>query len=342
MSATDRGLWGRSDDLSGRALLAALTERGRSGTLTLRREGGTFLALLGEGGVEATHTLGRFGSLDDDGFTFRFQAHAPSDLPLLASDHPGSALAALRALPHFGGGRELPSELIDLRVLLDHLRRTAFTGSLSSNFESEQALVLLLRGRIGGALYERDGFVLDRGNALRALYRHCLEGRSSLRLEALDSVVVRSLLGLALVQLAGATDPSTYSGVHASEQGYTFYRNGEAYLQVAAELTGTSQRYAPFSDDAPFEEPQLPDDPPGWEDRRFTLTLRGRDALNPMTELSMQFGQAFGGSGRGILDTLGRGMTLEETAARLDVDLQELKPWLQRLQDDGLIREQAL
>jgi hypothetical protein len=342
MNGDLHGLWGNTGSLSAQALLDALLDLGHDGTVTLQRGAGTLITLLGEGRVKATHKLGQASALDQGGYTFRFQPHAPSDLPLLDSDHPGSALAAVRALPHLGGAQELPTELIDLRALLDHLRRRSFSGSLTTRFESEQGLVLLLRGRIGAALFERDGFVLDRGNALRSLYRHCLEGRAPLRLEALDGVIVRALLGLALVRLAGATNPDTYSGIHATEQGYTFYRSGKAYLHVAAELTGSSQRYAPLADDADIDEPQLPDDPPGWEDRRFALTLRGRDALNPMTELAMEFGQTFGGSGRNILDTLGKGLTLEETATRLKFDLQELKPWLKRLQEDGLIREQGL
>lgn len=336
------GLWGNTGGLSGKELLEALQQLRCHGTLTLRRDNGTLIVLLGDGRVRASHRLGRFGDLEEEGFTFRFQRHAPSDLPLLGSAHPGSATAALRALPHFGGAQELPVGLVDLRDLLERLRGRAFTGSLTTSFEGERALVLLLRGRVGGALFERDSFVLERGNALRALYRHCLDERAPLRLEALDGLLVRSLLGLALLQPAGATNPNTYSGVHATEQGYTFYRNGEAYLHIAAELTGSSQRYAPLSDNTAFEEPLLPDDPPGWEEQRFALTLRGRDALNPMTELAMQFGQKFGGSGRNVLDALGQGLTLEEAAARLKFDLQELKPWLQRLQDDGLIREQGL
>ena len=335
-------MWGDTGSLSGKELLDALQKLHCHGTLTLHRDAGTLIVLLSNGRVKATHKFGRFGALEDEGYTFRIQPHAPSDLPLLGSAHPGSTMAALRALPHFGGGQELPTDLIDLRDLLDRLRQRAFSGSLTTSFNGEQALVLLLKGRVGGALYERDNFVLDRGNALRALYRHCLEERAPLRLEPLDGLIVRGLLGLALMQPAGATNPSTYSGVHATERGYTFYRNGEAYLHIAAELTGSSQRYAPLSDDATFEEPLLPDDPPGWEEQRYALTLRGRDALNPMTELAMQFGQTFGGSGRNVLDALGQGLTLEQAAARLQFDLQELKPWLQRLQDDGLIREQRL
>lgn len=342
MSAQDHGLMGNTGSLSGKELLDALQKLRCHGTLTLQSDTGTLIALLGDGRIKTRHQLGRFGALEDEGFAFRFQPHAPSDLPLLVSVHPGSTLAALRSLPRFGSIQELPTGLVDLRDLIEWLRRRSFTGSITTSFESEQALVLLLRGRIGGALFERDGFVLDRGNALRALYRHCLDERAPLRLEPLDGLVVRSLLGLALVQPAGATNPSTYSGVHATEKGYTFYRNGEPYLHVAAELTGASQRYAPLSDDATLEEPQLPDDPPGWEERRYALTLRGRDALNPMTELSMQFGQTFGGSGRTVLDALGQGLTLEEAAARLHFDLQELKPWLQRLEADGLIRERGL
>ena len=339
MTSVNKGLSGSSTSLSGTELLDALLNLGYQGTLALSRQQGSLILLFGNGSLKASHRLGSFGSLENVGWSFRFQGHSPSDIPQLASLHPGAALATLRALPSLGARQELQVGLIDFRQLLDRLRERSFSGSLSFSFESHHGLVLLLNGRVGAALFERDAVITERSNALRAMYRFCLEERGPLRLESLPPLLVRSLLGMALAQPAGAITPSTYSGLQATERGYTFYHQGEGYLHIDAELTGSGQRYAMVAEDAPLAEPELPDDPPGWEEQTFALTLRGQDALNPMTDLAMQFGHAFGDSGHHILDALSRGLTVEETATEMQLDLHELKPWLNRLQDDGLIRE---
>jgi len=57
-----------------------------------------------------------------------------------------------------------------------------------------------------------------------------------------------------------------------------------------------------------------------------------------MTQFAMQFGERYGESGRKILEALDRGLTIEQTAGELRLDLEELKPWLRRLEEEGLVR----
>lgn len=82
----------------------------------------------------------------------------------------------------------------------------------------------------------------------------------------------------------------------------------------------------------------LPEEPPGWEAQHYVLTLRGRDALNPMTELWMRFRATYGVPGQRLLEVLTDGATLEAVAAALDTPLEELRPWLHKLEEEGMVR----
>lgn len=329
-------LAGHAPDTPARKLLETLARLGCSGTLTLTRERGQLLVLLAEGEARATFALGEPGALDDPAGAYGFEAHAPGELPQLGSGHPSAAIAALRALPRLAPPEPFRPALTDLKALLAELRGAEADAALTWGRGNEAGIAVLCGGSIGAALYERDGFVWERGDALRALYRHSLEaGGPPLLLWQLGSALARALLGLALDARAAGADPDGYDGIRSSETGYTYYRDGRAYLQVRATPAGAGISYA-----APTVVPSLalPDDPPGWERSRYALTLRGRDALNPMTELAMNFGANHGRHGRRVLDALRRGLSVEETAAQLGCDLDDLKPWLERLETEGLIR----
>ena len=100
----------------------------------------------------------------------------------------------------------------------------------------------------------------------------------------------------------------------------------------------TIRRYAALDEPAAPVVP-LPEEPPGWEAQHYVLTLRGRDALNPMTELWMRFRATYVAPGQRLLEVLTDGATLEAVAAALDTPLEELRPWLQRLENEGLVRQ---
>ncbi len=97
------------------------------------------------------------------------------------------------------------------------------------------------------------------------------------------------------------------------------------------------RRYAALDEPAAPVVP-LPEEPPGWEAQHYVLTLRGRDALNPMTELWMRFRATYGVPGQRLLEVLTDGATLEAVAAVLDTPLEELRPWLHKLEEEGLVR----
>ncbi|MEX2536015.1 MAG: hypothetical protein WD273_10520 [Trueperaceae bacterium] len=371
------GMLGNSGAFSQEGLLDLALRLSCSGTLAVRYPGGTRLLLLDNGRIKSSFDLGTPGEASSSGVDFHFEPHHVADVAQLSSPFPSSVLGVMRALPIFGPAQPLPTGLVDLRALVSRAKAERLTGALTvagaatspdgatpatadlaaatapmrpadkasttstttpvaTSNRAERGVALFHEGRIGAAFFEREGQVWERSDALRAIYRYSLESeRPPMLLHPIGGELMRGLLGLALERRAAAGDPNNYTGVTASEGGYTFYCEGKPYLHLAAQLLGTGGRFTPLET---VPDLQLPDDPPGWERRRFDLTLRGRDALNPMTELSMKFGDNYGVNGRNVLEAIRRGLSIEDAAARLEIDLQELKPWLERLQSDGLIR----
>ncbi|MDZ7705697.1 MAG: hypothetical protein U5L04_14585 [Trueperaceae bacterium] len=130
--------------------------------------------------------------------------------------------------------------------------------------------------------------------------------------------------------------PRGFSGTEVSAHGYSYYQDGECYLLVRSETHGDRGRYR-LRDQIPSLT--LPDEPPGWEAQRYRLTLRGKDALNPMMELSQEFTDRYGSEGTKILRTLGQQLSAEEVAFRLELSFSSLRTWLDRLEGEGLIRK---
>lgn len=333
------GLIGTTGALSGQDLLEGLRTLRGSGTLALSGAHGAVLLQVARGQVEASYRLGHYDSLEAVDQGFHLHPHDPADAPRLPSRAAESPSPLLRALPRFGPPTSLPPALVDLRQLLDRLRAGAFNGALSFSTGGNRAAAIFLQGRIGAASSERGGHVHSGADAMRALQRAGLDPDGPrLELDALDPLIVRSLLGLALGRSGANADASTFNGLVVDAQGARFMRNGQPYLQIEGGVPGPSSRFALLEDDAAMGELHLPDEPPGWEQQRYALTLRGQDALNPMTELAMHFRASFGRSGQKVLEALGRGLTLEQASEDLRLELQELKPWLKRLEDEGLVR----
>ena len=327
---------GNTGAVTGLELLESLEKLGCSGTLALEQEGNLLLLLLNKGELGANHKLGHINALDSHDLDFHFEPHPPNDVPQFGTRFPRSVLGLLRAVPALGTFAELPAYTADLLTLFAKLQEDTFTGLVSVETPSGQSLILFLQGKLGAAFYDDDGYVREGTAALRALRRtHLNDPGAQLFLRTLGSYLVQSLLGLALTQVAD--DVPGFSGLESSEAGYTYFDQGRPVLHVSTELRGRSGRYFPCEN--PPELP-LPDNPPGWEHKRYRLTLRGRDALNPMTELSLHFSSTSGKVDKRVLEHLGQGLTLESVAQYLGLELGELTPHLQKLEQEGLIRQQ--
>ena len=347
------GLRGETGRLTGLELLEALEKLGCSGTLVLEQASNSLFVSLNRGRLEASHKLGRFNPLDSDGLQFHFEPHEPGVVPQVGSRFPTSPVAALRALPGFGLFTSLGPRTAELPAVLDQLRSEAFTGCLTLETSLVRGLVLFYEGGVGAAFYEEDGRVREHTAALRALRRaHADDAAVRLYTRTFHPYLLQGLLGLALDLPAqdppadnSPTDnsptgnppaqPPSFSGLESSERGYTFVRQGAAVLQVTTELRAQDGRY-PLCTTPPGL--QLPDEPAGFEFRRYLLTLRGKDALNPMSEVSSQFRHTYGSGGARVLEQLKQGFTVESVSQHLGVELSAFKPQLDALETEGFIR----
>ena len=339
------GLRGETGGLTGLELLEALERLECSGTLVLEQASNSLFVSLNRGRLETSHKLGRFSPLDSDGLQFHFEPHEPGVLPQVGSRFPTSPVAALRALPGFGLFTPLEPRTAELPALLEKLRSEAFTGCLTLEAALVRGLVLFYGGEVGAAFYEEDGRVREHTAALRALRRaHAADAAARLYARAFNPFLLECLLGLALSPQDPPADtlpagrsterPTSFSGLEGSEQGYTFVRQGVAVLRVAA-VRAQDGRY-PLCQTPPGL--QLPDEPAGFEYRRYLLTLRGKDALNPMSEVSSQFRHAYGNGGKRVLEQLKQGFTVESVSQHLGVELSAFKPQLDALETEGFIR----
>lgn len=368
---------GDSGALSGLELLDAFQTLGVSGTLVLEHPQGSTLILLQNGVVQASYELGDNANLSARNQHFMLRRHPPQTLPELASRYPGSNLAPLRALPTLSRGERLEAVYIGLNRYVEQLGVRRFSGTLTVTSPEELGLMLFLGGKLVAAFHETRTRLRRGEEALRAISKQCAgEGADQTRLEkrGLEPQLAACLLGLASQQRddepgeeptdvapipeessaeADATDgavdtpegdaedaspppkPRGFSGTEVSAQGYSYYQDGECYLLVRSETHGDRGRYR-LRDQIPSLT--LPDEPPGWEAQRYRLTLRGKDALNPMMELSQEFTDRYGSEGTKILKTLGQQLSAEEVAFRLELSFGNLRKWLDRLEGEGLIR----
>lgn len=339
-----QGMLGDTGQHSAAWLLDNLRAIRHSGTLALSDGGGTTLLLLARGQVEASFKLGPYTRLDAPDQRFHLHTHEPVLTPQLPARFPESKSPFLRALPRFAPPQRLTPGAIDLSDLLDRLHESRFYGSLSYSTERERSVALLVAGSVRAAVHEAAGALHDRAEAMRALQKAGqARAKGVLELDALEPAVVLPLAALALGQPAKADDQA-FSGLEAHTGGYRFFKQGQPFLEVPGATDGPSdgsaRRYA-LAEQAVERAPQLelPAEPPGWEDRRFALTLRGRDALNPMTAIYMSFRTEHGEGGPRVLEALGKGETIGRTAEALGMELGELKPWLERLERAGTLRE---
>lgn len=339
-TAAGHALLGNTGDHGANGLIDGLNSLRFDGTLALSDTTGTMLLLLTKGQVEASYKLGSYDRLEGKGQRFHLNPHPPSNLPQLPARDPTSNSELLRALPRFTPPDRLPPGAVDLPRLLERLNDEAFNGTVAYRTQRDSSLALLAGGTIRAAVHESGGALHSRAEALRALQKAGqTNARGVLELEALDPALALPLTALALDRAAPEGGSAAFSGLEVTTAGYTYWHNGQPFLTVTGSVIGPERRYA-LAEAGMIRTPEieLPSEPPGWEEQRYHLTLRGRDALNPMMELNMEFRNEHGSTGEQVLTVLGGGATLEQCARELGFELGELKPWLERLEAGGMIR----
>jgi len=322
---------GSSGPLTGRELLVLLERAELSGTLFLAQGARGALLLLQAGRLAAHCELGEPLDLDSPELRFALSPHGPAPLPQLPPRYPEARLGLLRALPALSQEPPKRTPETDVRALLLRLSEERFCGGVvGRTSEGQESLLLFHHGRLGAAVAEEGERVRGGSAALRAL----LQGTEvELTLHLLPGLLSSSLLGLSLglsVEREGI-----FSGLEVSGAGYTFYRAGQAYLHLPGEPLQTPGLFA-LCQHAPHLT--LPSEPPGWERQRYGLTLRGRDALDPMTELSMRFRSEFGRAGLRALELFRRGASAEDAAEDLELELGDFRGYVERLEAESFIR----
>lgn len=330
-------------DLGGfqaRTFLSMLEKSAASGTLCFSQGTSCSLILLRAGKPLVHHDLGVTFDIDERGSRFDFWAHSESYmLPTIPSRYP-RARGALWALPPFAYLLLGSSQEIDLSALSKRLCGAGFTGAVILNAEASQGLLLLLAGKVVGALHENEAQPASSGMvALGSLLAH--EGEAEVAVSALPEAVVRALLGWLLrleapLQKSGL--PADFTGLELTPMGARYYLSGRSYLQVVHPL-GAPVSGAYAACEAP-PELTLPDvgTQAQWLTRRYQLTLRGKDALNPMTDTAMQFVSDYGEEGRLLLAQLRDTVAMETIQSRLAMEHEILRNLIERMELEGLLR----
>lgn len=338
-----RGFSVKPEGQTGQEAVALLGKLGCSGTVYLEGRGGALLLVLEGGEAVAEVGLSPAASLKEvcTHLCFRplrAEAVAGQPLPQLPSRAPGSPVAALRALPDLAAETPLDTGLLDFRALLARYAERGLSGAVTVRSESEEGIVLLYKGRLQAAAHGRENRVVSSAQALRNMYRETLpDAGGRLALHKLEPALVAALAGLAQERSprAAAAELGTFTGIEVGKRGYLFYTAGRPYLLIEAQTIGPPRLYEA---QLASEALELPDKPTGWERRAYRLTLRGHDALNPMTDLYLNFTSRYGPASLQLLREVRAAAPTAELADRLGLDEEALRVLVEGLESNGLIR----
>jgi len=286
---------------------------------------GAALLLLVDGEVKARRMLGRFAGLAGTHLAFQALQHPPAEVSILPSVDADAGWAVVRAAPRLVAAGSWPALGTDLGGLHRRLEHAGWSGIERIG----DGAALWHDGRLVAA---RVGKATD-VEAVRALRRAAAEESAEIVLHPLDARSAAALHGLAELQ-RGEGMPA--AGLVAEAQRTAFVTRGEIDLAVAG-ACGASGTFV-ASDRLASAPIRLPDEPAGWESYRFVLTLRGRDALNPMTDLWWRFETQYGAGGRALLEAVGKGDPLDQVARATATDFDEVRKVVERWEGDGVVR----
>ena len=250
-------------------------------------------------------------------------------LPRLRPMFPGAAAFLARFLPaspplQLG----LSSRFCDLHTFLKYLHELSWYGYLHLAVGDVQAWALVYEGRVVSAAAVNATGEQALGELL-ALY----EQGATLATYPLPPSYALILSGVG--PRSGKFEPSEFTGVQAHPGGATFYLRGEAVASLPAPLPYEAAFPAP-------PHPQtliLPRSFAAWAHHSYALTLRGRDAGNPITGTYHEFRRQSPGVGAALLAALAQGQTPADYAMQTDTPLHDLEPALQELLNGGYLKE---
>jgi hypothetical protein len=226
----------------------------------------------------------------------------------------------------------------DLERLASELERMSFCGSIAlADSDGVLGFALLLEGRFVSACAlesragESGGGVW--GNAALASFPLHFEGGAILEARRMDAPLVQALAGFGL-RAARASD-GPFTGLRVTEDGRaTLEHSGSlvARLLVPGVTAGT------YPSPVPMQRLNLPKSVGAWATARYALTLRGRDAVNPITDHYNRLRGTYGKPSLEVLAQLGRGKTPFEVAGHLALELAEIEVVVTAFIREGLLR----
>ncbi|GAA5503051.1 hypothetical protein Dxin01_02800 [Deinococcus xinjiangensis] len=252
-------------------------------------------------------------------------------IPELQPMYSGNSPFLARFLPsspptHAG----LNTEFCDLHAFLKYLHEQTWHGYLHAALGEQSAYVLLYEGRTVAAAAANATGEQALGELL-SLY----EQGAILSAHPLSPTFAHVLSGVgSRAWKFNLTED--FTGLHARPTGAIFYARGEIVATMPATLPYEGAFPAPL-------RPQtliLPRSLAGWAHHAYSLTLRGRDALNAITDIHLEFKTKYGAAGIGLLKAISQHLTPAEYAMREDVALHEIEPLIQIFVKAGYLRDQ--
>lgn len=217
----------------------------------------------------------------------------------------------------------------DLHKFLQHMQELSWNGYLHVALGDQSAYALLFEGRIVGAavahavneealgelmnLYDQGGNLS--AHPLSTNYAHILSG-----------------VGSRAWKLAPTEE---FTGIYAKPAGAAFYMEGQVIAVTSVSL--------PYEGSFPAtlrpKTISLPRSHARWAHQQYVLTLKGKDALNPITDINMDFRTRFGDKGLRLLRAISQGMMPVDYASRSDLVLHELEPMVHAWLKSGYMRD---
>lgn len=246
--------------------------------------------------------------------------------PMYTSPAPFLARFLPESTPTYLG---LKAPYCDLHAFLKYLHELAWHGYVHASLGDQSAYVLVFEGRTVAAAAASATGEQALGEMLN-LY----EQGAAISAHPLSHTLAHVLSGVgSRAWKFNLTED--FTGLHARPSGAIFYARGEIVATMPATLPYEGAFPAPL-------RPQtliLPRSLAGWAHHTYSPTLRGRDAVNPITDIHLAFKAKYGPLGIGLMKAILQNLTPAEYAMREDLALHEIEPLLQDFTKTGYLRD---
>lgn len=265
---------------------------------------------------------------------FLMSTSKPVPLTLFERAYPHATLPLARAVPDGERVmRGLHHSFAALDRLCAHLEELDLDGALVLHAAGDlNALALLFEGHLIGANAAREAEQLWGDAALLQLTQGFMAG-ASLEVMRLERNVVHALSGIQ--ERAWKVQPGEgFTGAKGLNNGFlSLHYDGAPLGRIE---TGTREAGAY---PAPLRPARLtlPRIIGAWASERYTFTLRGRDAVNPITDQYNRARATHGKPNVDVLAQLGRGKTPLEVAQTLERDAAGLESVIEAFLREGLL-----